>query len=187
MHKHWVPTFQAWEVAIQILQFLFLHHYRLSFLNNSSLDYTCTFILGWKAFIEGQIISGMWTPRTQQKDQIDILEMKETCLLISNRTFSTCLNLATYNTTAVAYLKGQSLLYLGPLKIQITMSHRPYNWEGGTSNYLVTLLLYVRTICQEIRKNEKKRRLIPFQNELKLWALWLKFKSANSKSQWAQK
>lgn len=39
---------------------------------------------------------------------------------------------------------------------------------GGTSNYLVTLLLYVRTICQEIRKNEKKRRLIPFQNELKL-------------------
>jgi hypothetical protein len=44
---------------------------------NSSLDYTCTLILGWKAFLEGQIISGMWTPRTQQKDQIDILEMEE--------------------------------------------------------------------------------------------------------------
>jgi hypothetical protein len=38
-----------------------------------------TLILGWKAFLEGQIMSGMWTPRTQQKDQIDILEMKETC------------------------------------------------------------------------------------------------------------
>jgi hypothetical protein len=82
---------------------------------NSSLDYTCTLILDWKAFLEGQIISGMWTPRTQQKDQIDILEMKETCLLISNRTFSTGLTLATYNTTAVAYFNGLSLLFLGPL------------------------------------------------------------------------
>ena len=144
---------------------------------NSSLDYTCTLILDWKAFLEGQIISGMWTPRTQQKDQIDILEMKETCLLISNRTFSTGLTLATYNTTAVAYFKGLSLLFLGPLlKVQIAMSHRPWNWKKPTtSNYLWTML---RPMIEDL-KNEKKRRLMPFQNELKLWALWLKFESAN--------
>ena len=98
----------------------------------------------------------MWTPRTQQKDQIDILEMKETCLLISNRTFSTGLTLATYNTTAVAYFKGQSLLFRGPLlKVQITMSHRPWNW-GEKNNNFKLLMDYVAANDRRFKKREKE-------------------------------
>jgi len=69
--------------------------------------YTYASILGWGAFQEGQIVSGICT---LEHNHINILEMREACKLISNRTYGTSLTLDTDNTTLVAYIRNLDTL-----------------------------------------------------------------------------
>jgi hypothetical protein len=71
--------------------------------------FTDASLLGWRAYLESQTVSGMWSS-TLQKDHINLLEIREVLLALSH--FKLCLEslsivLATDNTTVVAYLKNQ--------------------------------------------------------------------------------
>ncbi|CAG2251745.1 unnamed protein product [Mytilus edulis] len=97
--------------------------------------------LGWRAYLEGLSVSGVWTPDLL-KEHINILEMKAVLLALSH--FQSLLQnkslvLATDNTTVVAYLRNQGgthcyelyllareiLLLCNHLHLQIVVRHVP--------------------------------------------------------------